>query len=389
MKTEYDIIVVGAGPAGSMAARYAAEGGASVLLLEKDREVGVPVRCAEGVGHFGLSSLVNIKPHWIAQKINAAVLHAPSGAEVSVYTDQIGYILNRKIFDYELAQMAAQTGVKVLTCAYVCDLLQEGNETKGVVVEYMGEKITIRSKIVIGADGVESRVGRWAGLKTATSLADMESCAQVTIANYQGDENSCHFYFSRQSFPGGYGWIFPKGKGQANVGLGISGAFAHLRSAEELLRDFLRQVQPQAAILSHVVGGVPCALPLKKMVTDGLMLVGDAARQVNPLTGGGIVTSMIAGQIAGQVAAEAVRQNNFSAQKLSAYQKQWHLKEGKKMSMYYRLKKFVFELSDDDFDRIAEAVLSLQPQKRTMVNIFKAALIKKPSLMFDVVRLFR
>ncbi|MBN2355054.1 NAD(P)/FAD-dependent oxidoreductase [candidate division KSB1 bacterium] len=388
MKPEYDIIIVGAGPAGSTAARMAALGGASVLLLEKDREIGIPVRCAEGVGQFGLSALIDIKPHWIAKKISGAMLHAPSGAQVPLHTEQIGYVLNRKIFDFELAQMAALAGVDIETRAFVCNLLHDAHGVAGVIVNRMGDKQTIRCKIVIGADGVESRVGRWAGLDTTTPMRDMETCAQVTIGNYNGEANTCHFYFSQRSFPGGYGWVFPKGQGMANIGLGISGKYAHLRAPCELLEDFLRQHYPHAAILTRVAGGVPCALPVSAMVANGLMIVGDAAHQVNPLTGGGIVSSMAAAQMAGRIAAEAIAKRDVSAKALSAYEKEWRRQEGKKMAMYYRLKQFVFDLDDDAFNHIANTVLKLEPKKRTMVNIFKAALLKKPSLMLDVVKLF-
>jgi len=388
MKDKYDVIVVGAGPAGSTAARHAAQGGASVLMLEKDREVGIPVRCAEGVGEKGLRMVVDINPRWIAKKILAATLYSPSGIEVKVTSDEIGYVLNRKIFDYDLAQLAADQGAEVLTKAYVFGLLHENGKTTGVKVQHLGAEYDIKADIVIGADGVESRVGRWAGLNTKTSMRDMETCAQVTASNIDLPEDYCHFFFASNIAPGGYLWVFPKGDGLANVGLGISGEYSRKKSAYDYLQTFLRQRFPKAAVLTTVFGGVPCAPTLEEIVADGLMLVGDAAHQANPVSGGGIVSGMIAGQIAGQIAAEAVRERKPTKKRLHDYVKRWDKAEGRKTKAFYRLKKFVYSMSDEDLDNTARILLDVPEDNRTILSIFKSALVKQPSLILEAIKVF-
>lgn len=385
---EYDVIVVGGGPAGSLAALHAARRGARVAMLEKDREIGVPVRCAEGVSHAGLAAEVEIRPQWIAQRITGVALHAPSGDEVLVHNDQAGYVLHRKLFDVDLAQMAAAAGASVYTRAYVNGLILESGRVAGVAVEYLGEKMRIRARVVIAADGVESRVGRWAGLDTHTSMADIESCAQVTVGNYAGDPAIIHFFFGTEVAPAGYAWIFPKGHGMANVGLGINGIAARERSPQSHLEAFLARHLPESAIFGRVWGSVPCSTVLKELVADGLMLAGDAAHQANPLTGGGIITGMVAGRLAGETAAAAVAENRCDRTRLRAYQKAWQEKSGGRQQQFYRLRKFVNGLTDRDFDALARAVLALPPEKRTLANIFKAALINKPSLILDALRLF-
>ncbi|NUM81647.1 NAD(P)/FAD-dependent oxidoreductase, partial [bacterium] len=123
-KDQYDVIVVGAGPAGSTTARYAAKNGARVLLLEKDREVGVPVRCAEGVGAKGILRVLDyVDPKWIAATITGFRLVAPNGTAVDARWGDSGYCLDRRVFDYELANMAAKEGAEVVTKAYVTGLL--------------------------------------------------------------------------------------------------------------------------------------------------------------------------------------------------------------------------------------------------------------------------
>ncbi|MGE5439394.1 MAG: NAD(P)/FAD-dependent oxidoreductase, partial [Bacteroidota bacterium] len=177
MKAEYDLIVVGAGPAGSIAAKFAAEKGISVLMLEKDRDVGYPVRCGEAVSKAGVEEFLTPDPKWIASSIDKFSLISPDNSEVIIGFTDTGYILERRVFDYELARMASNAGAEVLTRAYVSGLLMEDGRVSGVKYQYRGEEKEVRAKIVIAADGVESRVGRWAGLKTHVDFRDMECCA--------------------------------------------------------------------------------------------------------------------------------------------------------------------------------------------------------------------
>lgn len=388
MNDAYDIIVVGAGPAGSTAAFYAAQQGAKVLLLEKDREIGIPVRCGEAVGEKGIRQVVDLRPEWIANRIEAVRLIAPDGTCVTVQHEDIGFILDRKRFDHDLAMMAAQQGVNIVTKAYVCGLLRANGAVAGVEVQHLGNRYQIPARIVIAADGVESRVGRWAGLKTNVRLRDMETCVQMVVSNVTLERRFGDFYFSNQMTPGGYIWVFPKNEHLANVGLGISGEYAAHKPPLAYLREFVAWRFPKAAILTLVAGGVPCAPLMEEVVTDGLMLIGDAAHQANPLTGGGIVLSMLASRIAGRVAAEAIKNNDVSHKQLSAYAREWEKTYGASHRRSYRLKEAVYKLTDDDLNRTAAAMASIPPEQHTIVNIFKTALIQHPRLIPDIIKIF-
>ena len=303
-------------------------------------------------------------------------------------TDQTGYILHRKIFDFDLAQRAAAAGAAIRTKANVCDLIMENGSVAGVVVEHLGEQSRITARLVIAADGVESRVGRWAGLHTWTAMQDMESCAQATIGNYAGDPEVIHFFFTQEIAPGGYLWIFPKGNSMANVGLGIAASAARSRSAHDCLQLFLERFLPGAPILGRVYGGVPCSNTFKEIVADGLMIVGDAAHQANPLTGGGIITAMIGGRLAGETAADAIAEGRVDRARLQTYSKAWLEENGRQQALFYRLRKFVFSLKDSDYNMVAQSVLALPEEKRTVLNILKSAMIHKPSLILDAIKLF-
>ena len=395
MPSDYDVIVVGAGPGGSWAAKAAAENGAKVLMLEKDREVGSPVRCGEAIGAAGLRVVCKPEPlpRGIANEISGAVLVAPNGREVALeFPSETGYILDRKVFDFELSLRAAAKGVEIRTKAYVAELLRNGTNGDGAVtgvrVQQLGKNYDVTAKIVIGADGIESRVGRFAGLRTFTKLKDMESCMQVTLANIKIDPRYIYLFFGQEVAPGGYLWIFPKSETVANVGIGISGDFARYKSAQRYLQEFIDRRFPKAAAVYTVVGGVTCAPTLTKIVANGLMLVGDAAHQINPMTGGGIVTAMLAGKIAGRVAAEALARGDVSSKNLETYPQEWQEAQGKNHERMYKIKQAVYKFTDYELNRTAEAVLARKPEERTLVNVFKAALIRHPSLIFDVLKVF-
>lgn len=383
---EYDVIVVGAGPSGTTAARFAALQGVSVLVLEKDRDVGYPVRCGEAVSKEGIEPFIAPDSKWIASTINSFVLVAPDETEVKINFSRTGYILERRIFDYELGKLATKAGAQILTKAYVYDLLWNDGKISGVKFEHNGEKYEVRAKIVIGADGVESRIGRFAGIKTATKISDMECCVQFTVSNISVDPNSCYFYFGQNYSPGGYLWIFPKGPDSANVGLGLGGDKAKLRSPISYMNSFIEKKFPFVSKLTMISGGVPCSFTLEEIVKDNLMLVGDAARQVNPLSGGGIVSGMIGGSIAGEIAGKAIRENNFKL--INKYPKLWHERVGKRHEIYYKIKNAIYNFSDETLNSIAHSAIKIPENERMLQSIFKIALVDKPSLLLDFLKIF-
>ena len=386
MKDSYDVIVVGGGPAGSTAARYAAMDGAKVLVLEKDREIGVPVRCGEAVDHEGLVQFIQPDKKFVAAEIKNFKLIAPDGTVVQPNIDGLGYVLDRKIFDYELARIAADEGAEVVTKAYVDGIIKNDGSVTGVSVQYHGERLFLKSKIVIGADGVESRVGRWAGINTTVSMHDMESAAQVTAANIDVEEDTCYFYFGEKYAPGGYLWIFPKGNKTANIGLGVAADQSKKKHALKFLDEFMAEKFPQASVLTKLAGGVPCAETLESITTPGLMLVGDAAHQVNPVSGGGIISGMIAGRMAGKVAAGIVKRNDMSL--IDKYEKEWQDSLGSRHHRYYKIKKVIYKFRDSDLDSIAHDISQLPQDQQTLGNLFKQAVIKHPTLILDVMKLF-
>ncbi len=310
---EVECLVIGAGPAGSMAAKELASRGIETVVIEKRQEIGAPKRCAEGVSKHSLEKL-GIKVHelGIARTIKGAVLYSPSGKKVVMDGQGMeGYVLERKVFEKYLASEAIKEGARYMVKTQATDMVRENGRWRVSIKNLDGEDEII-ANLVIGADGVESKVGRWAGLKTLNRLTDYHSGIQFEMAGVNADENYIHLFFGNEVAPLGYAWIFPKAF-SANVGLGILEKGAKMR-AYDYLKKFIEDhedIFKNASPIEINSGGVPVA-HFTGMAADGVMLVGDAAQLVNPIHGGGIVRAMHSSIMAAEVAEQALKEKNLS-----------------------------------------------------------------------------
>jgi digeranylgeranylglycerophospholipid reductase len=339
-RRRFDVVVVGAGPAGATAARYAAERGLEVLLLEKRQEIGSAVRCAEGINEEMLLPFLEPDQRWIAAKVNRSRIMATDTGDVrSLAGEETGYVLERRVFDRVLVEKAVEAGARVRIKTAVEGLLTENGAVKGVRAVDGRNLLEIEAAIVVGADGVESRVGQWQGLDCVLRPSDCLTCAQYLLAGIEVDPQCCDYYLGEELAPGGYAWVFPKGDRLANVGLGVQADVAQTSALEYLHRFIGRYPQlEQGSPLTLIAGNVPVGIATGAIVGDGLILAGDAARQADPLTGGGIANAMVAGRLAAEVCAQAVEEGDTSATTLSEYERRWVESRGRKMQRNYRLK---------------------------------------------------
>lgn len=242
---------------------------------------------------------------------------------------------------------------------------------------------------MIAADGPESRMGRWAGLKTTLKPKNMESCAQFEMAGVEmEDSNSIEFYFGSVA-PGGYAWIFPKGDDIANVGLGIITTQTD-KTAYQHLQEFVNN-NPSTKNAQPVelnIGGDPVGGMLKKLVTDNLVLVGDAASQVSPLTGGGIISAMKAGVFAGEVTAAAIKEDNYSQKRLQEYQDKCEEDMVKTFKKELKVKNYLLSLSDEELDSIAEAFKNTEFEKINTKEIIKVLIKVSPKALLKLGKIF-
>ncbi|HPS92138.1 MAG TPA: NAD(P)/FAD-dependent oxidoreductase [Methanothrix sp.] len=383
-----DLIVVGAGPGGSMAAKAAASAGLKVVMLEKRQEIGDPVRCAEGVSKRALCRMVKPDPEWIASEVKGARIYAPNGKCIVMSEDkggdEVGYVLQRKIFDRSLAMQAAIAGAKVLVKTRALGLLRKNGAVCGVSALRIGEPLQIEAPLVIGADGVESKVGRWAGIDTALKLRDIESCAQFLVQDASIDDEYTEFYLGNNVAPSGYAWSFPKGEKLANVGLGIQGSRCQPGDAVRLLRQLVKSKFPNGKVLEMVVGGDPCSAPIDSAIADGVMLVGDAAHQTDPLTGGGILNAMQAGVMAGEVAAKAISAGNVRRSGLQEYEDRWRNGFGKVIARSFQFKEFFVKLTDNDMNLLIGSLADEDISKMDLPEMLRVLFRLNPRLLWGL-----
>jgi len=387
---EYDVLVVGAGPAGSTAARYAAKNGASVLMIEKRPEIGSPVRCGEGISKAWLERVgIRLDRRWVANSVDGAIIYSPNETHFTLDEkmagNEVGMVIERDQFDKALAEEAARAGADIMLRTAARDVIKENGRVTGVIASSMGEPIRIKARMVIGADGFESQIGRWAGLDTKLAPKDIIPCVQYRMTNLDIDPKYTHFYLGSVA-PGGYVWVFPKNDDTANVGIGVQ--YTKLRNPGDVKRylDMWIEKHPEISRgekVDMVAGGVSVNAPLDSVTMDGLMLVGDAGRMIDPITGGGIANGCIAGKEAGEVAALAVESGDVSKEFLQEYEKRWRSKLENTLYRNWMAKEKLVTLSDDTLNKIVETLAETGVEKISVGAILKALETKHPELVAE------
>lgn len=353
----YDVLVIGSGPAGATTARYAAAGGLRVLLVDKKQELGAPIQCSGAVSAHALAD-VNVPPaeEFVSTPLHGFAIYDAQGAVTTLDYRRLkpeeygaaplGYVVDRRRFDRYLMTLAERAGVDVWLKTEAVGYTPQPDGTAEVALKRFGEAVTVRTRVLVGADGLQSQVGKWAGLRTHIRLSELASCLQFVVDGVETD-GLLELITGHEWAPGGYAWVFPKGHGYTEVGLGIIRTLTD-RDARWYLDHFLQHSFmagrfKDARILEVQGGGVPLAAPLKQMHAQNVILVGDAARHVNPITGGGIHTALRGGAIAGHFLCDFCATNQLpTADHLSAYHTRWLAEMGDTMWKLYDVKRSIF-----------------------------------------------
>ncbi len=336
---EYDIVVAGGGPAGLAFAWKAAEE-RSVLLLEENFEIGKPVQCSGLVSPrvlemSGLSSWHNT--------IKAVDFVSPAGNRLSLRGEAPkGYVIDRSALDIHLAERAARRNVTMLLGASFTGAARDDG---GVDVRYMyrGEEKHVRTTLLIGADGASSTVGRTFGL---TKFREIVSCVQTDAVTGGMDEgDAVSLYFGSEVAPGFFAWAIPGGS-FTRIGLGTYGGVMPASGYFERLLEKLGAGKR----LNITAGPIPVG-NRGRLTADGVMIIGDAAGQVKPISGGGIFTGMAAGGIAAGVALSAFERGDFSRRFLSRYESEWKRGVGKELDRAALVRRIFLQMSDEKLDQ--------------------------------------
>ena len=394
MDNSYDVIVVGAGPGGLASAKSCAENGLKTLLIEEHPAIGAPVQCGE---IFHVSMLKKLGLDIPFNEPKNARIYSPNKKMIEIVLQDVGsplVIVERKMLEKSFAVKVANLELDIFTKTPAVDVIKENGFVKGVKVLHFGEEKNVHSKIVIDATGPNAFVARKAGLNVYRNIESFVSCAQFQMAGIDIDGKTAEIYLGDVA-PGGYVWILPKGRGFANVGIGVNGNIGN--KALDYLEKFVENEHRlrDGSIIETNVGIVPVGGGAEKIVSNGLMVVGDAARMVNPATGGGMIYAIKAGIVAGKVASDAVRNNDFSEKFLSGYEKIWKNDIGRRFKAFNALKNVFLKLSDKEIDDIFEAVGRIQidrdmaepwyPMLKKIVSI----IMKKPRLALKFGKVMR
>jgi digeranylgeranylglycerophospholipid reductase len=332
----FDVVVIGAGPAGSRTAAQIARKGLRVLLLEKRPRIGWPVRCAEAVGPRQIvERYLTLDESLVSSSIDGVLVVSPDGTRIERRMPAIGYTVDRELFDRRLADAAVRAGAELRTSHQATALLRENARVVGLSVKDLTRGIgyDARASVVVGADGVESLSPRWAGLKGSYRPDEIFSCAEDLIEGIAVPGSCIEFHLGSRFAPGGYAWVFPKGAGKANVGVGINPLRAKGRTAVEYLNAFIAHRCPDGRRTRFVA-------------------VGEAANQNNPFSGGGIINALEGADMAASAITGALAKGSASAKDLGVYTREWRSSVGKSNEAFYHAARIFFNLSDDEMSRM-------------------------------------
>jgi len=336
----YDCCVIGGGPVGAVAARSAARHGARVLLVEKGGTPTYPDRCT-GIVSPRLLEEADLDQRVIVRTIRGGIIHAPNSRCLRIEAaDTRAVVIDRRLFNLRLLEMAQAVGVE-----FVPESRVTGLDNGSIIIERNGATYQAEAKVVIGADGPRSRVAAWAKLPPPGELL----LGLQAIGRYEPAEpDFIEVFFDQELAPGFFAWVVPAEEGIARIGLATS----QMKGASDFLRRFLEKLKLKPLKIN--AGLIPLGVR-SQTVAGKVMVVGDAAAQAKPTSGGGLYTGICCAKIAGAVAAE----NSLASSKgdgLGTYEKEWRERLERELSLGMALRRLFKNLHNREINFIFEVL---------------------------------
>jgi digeranylgeranylglycerophospholipid reductase len=336
----YDCIVIGGGPVGAVAARSAAHHGVRVLLVEKGGVPTYPDRCT-GIVSPRLLEEADLDQRVIVRKIRGGIIHGPNGRCLRIEAaDTRAVVIDRRLFNLRLLEMAQQAGVE-----FIPESLVTGLDNGSITIERNSDTYQAEARVVIGADGPRSRVAAWAKLPPPGELL----LGLQAMARYEPAEpDFIEVFFDQDLAPGFFAWVVPAEEGIARIGL----ATHQMKGASAFLKRFLEKLKLKPLKIN--AGLIPLG-PRQQTVASGVMVVGDAAAQAKPSSGGGLYTGICAAKIAGEVAAENVLASS-KEDGLGTYEKKWRERLDRELSLGMAMRRLFKNLHNREINFIFEVL---------------------------------
>ncbi len=370
---EWDVIVIGAGPAGCFTAMQIVPFGFKVLIIEEHQEIGWPVQCA-GLISPRTMELAGVDKSVLINHLTGFRVFSPLSASLDVESSSaLALAINRTAFDQELAAKAENAGAVLLRGLRVDGIERISRGYRLTAAGKNKRNVTLDTKLLIGADGANSKVAKWLQLnhnnpKAVMYAADAElKCANTGLIN---------IFLGQNLAPGWFGWIIPLDAKTCRVGTGfalVQPQCSPQHYFQQLVNNY-PQIFKDLKIIRYTGGTVPLGL-MPKIYSSHAMLVGDAACQTKPISGGGIYMGLRGAQICGQIAVEALSEGNLSETKMSRYQKLWKKEMGKELIRAMTYRESFLDFSDKDI----ELVIRFLSKPRCQKLILKYGDIDYPS----------
>jgi digeranylgeranylglycerophospholipid reductase len=369
---EWDAIVIGAGPAGCFTAMLIALSGFKVLILEEHREIGYPVQCAGLISPRAME-LAGSDKSAVLNNLTGLRVYSPLSALLNVESSSdLALAIDRVKFDQELAAKAENAGAVLIKGVKVDGIERIAG---GFRLTVESKNKTISTKLLIGADGVDSSVGKWLRLSLHNPKAVMYAAdAQLQCA----DTSSMSIFLGQNLAPGWFGWMIPLDEKTCRVGTGyalVQPVYPPQRYFQELV-DQNPQIFKDLKIIRYTGGIVPLG-KMPRIYSANAMLVGDAACQTKPISGGGIYLGLRGAQICAQTAVEALSEDNLSEARISSYQKFWEKEMEEERTSAMKLRESFLNFSDKDID----SVIRFLSKPKYHKLILKYGDIDHPSLL--------
>jgi len=348
----YDIAIVGGGPIGGYTAKKIASKGYKVAILETKKEIGIPLKCA-GLVTERVFDFVNIpKQNIVQNKIKGAHIHSPSGKILSIGGDKVhALVIDRENFDKEIIKDATNCGAKL----YLENKVMVVQKVKGHIEIKTSQNIDVKCKLLIGADGHYSKIRDHFSLSQPTEIL---RGIGAEITNTTLDPDFVEIFVGKNIAPGFFAWIIPTNKDGTEARIGLCTKQDASHPPKHYFSKFLENSQTQpflnkSKITKNIGGVVPLGTP-KKTYASNMLLVGDAAAQVKPTSGGGIYTGLLCAGHCSTVAVDALQKNNFTDALLKKYQKLWQNDIGRELSRGMKFRRVFINLTDKQVDKYIE-----------------------------------
>jgi digeranylgeranylglycerophospholipid reductase len=361
---KFDVVVVGAGSGGCLTAKTIAEAGFEVYLMDRKKEQSIGDKvCGDAIGkhHFDALGLEYPAGEELERRILGIKVYSPDmKTSVDVKGEGLhGFIVNRRLFGQRLLSRAIEAGATFQESIQVTEPIVENHFVTGVLARNTetGNNISVLGQVVVDASGfsavLRKKLPSEIGVDSDSRKEDVVICyREIREAKKQiADPNYCEIYLNQKFSPGGYSWIFPEGGTKINVGLGVSMSQGFPNPRNQLYGNVLPMpIFKDSKVLSGGGGHVPTRRPIDSMVGNGILVVGDAACQVNPIHGGGMGPSMMGGTIAGETIINALETGNVGRGNMWSYNVKYMQSYGAKQAGLDVFRLLLQRLSDEDMN---------------------------------------